>query len=225
MSTRELRALGIDVTNLINTPTTNTNTTPTIMATTALQVNPFHHVIDLSTAEGKKLYQKATQGLPDDQRHTGDSRDIIPFIERIQSKSEDFGWDSITTNIGPENVDLFKTPGKLTAMDCKAHCDPKWADGSNADNVQFCIKSNMFYLFVKNSCDQSVLDAMKDDEHHWKRPGGGDGGALLIAVHSKNVHGTRASAVVAKSELLSMRSKDYQHNIQDVNKAFLLKEK
>ena len=83
----------------------------------------------------------------------------------------------------------------------------------------------MFYLFVKNSCFQCVLDDLKDEEHHWKRPGGGDGGTLLTAVYSKNVHGTRASAVVAKSELLSMRSKDYQHNIQDINKAFLLKEK
>ena len=122
-------------------------------------------------------------------------------------------------------MDLFKTPGKLTVLEYKAHCDPRWADGSNADNVQFCIKSNVFYLFIKNSCFQCVLDDLKEEEHHWKRPGGGDGGTLLTAVYSKNVHGTRASAVVAKSELLSMRSKDYQHNIQDVNKAFLLKEK
>ena len=95
----------------------------------------------------------------------------------------------------------------------------------NADNVQFCIKSNTFYLFVKNSCFQCVLDDLKEEERHWKRPGGGHGGMLLTAVCSKNVHGTWASAVVAKSELLSMRSKDYQHNIQDVNEVFLLKEK
>ena len=76
----------------------------------------------------------------------------------------------------------------------------------------------MFYLFVKNSCFQCVLDDLKEEECHWKRFGGG-------AACSKNVHGTQASAVVAKSELLSMRSKDYQHNIQDANKAFLFKEK
>ena len=68
MSTRELRALGVNTDNLnTNTTAVTTNqvedTTQSIMATTALQVNPFHHVIDLSTAEGKKLYQKATQGL------------------------------------------------------------------------------------------------------------------------------------------------------------------
>ena len=136
MSTRELRALGVDAPTLnVDTTTTTTITTPTTMATTSLQVNPFHHVIDLSAAEGKKLYHRATQGLPEDQKYKGDNRDIIPFIELIQSKSEDFGWDSITTNIGPDNVDLFKTPGKLTVVNCKAHCDPKWGDGSVAANV------------------------------------------------------------------------------------------
>ena len=40
-------------------------------ATTATQVNPFHDVIDLSSAEEKKLYQKATQGLQDDENYDG----------------------------------------------------------------------------------------------------------------------------------------------------------
>ena len=66
---------------------------------------------------------------------------------------------------------------------------------------------------------------MKDNKHLWTRPGGGDGTTLLIEIYSKNGHGTRASAVVAKAELLSMRSKDFQHNMQDTNKAFLIKEK
>ena len=44
-------------------------------------------------------------------------------------------------------------------------------------------------------------------------------------MQGKNTHSTRASAVVAKLELLSMRTKDFQHNIQDMNKAFLLKER
>ena len=83
----------------------------------------------------------------------------------------------------------------------------------------------MFYLFVKNSCSQNVIDELKEERKCYIRPGGGDGLTILIAVHGKNSHGTRASAVVAKSELLSMRTKDFQHNIQDVNKAFLLKER
>ena len=83
----------------------------------------------------------------------------------------------------------------------------------------------MFYLCVKNSCAQTVIDELNKERGQWIRPGGGDGTTLLIAIYSRNVHGTRVSAVVAKSELLSMRSKDLQHNIQDANKTFLLKEK
>ena len=49
------------------------------------------------------------------------------------------------------------------------------------------------------------------------RPGGGDAIAFLIAAQDKNVHGTRASAVIAKADLLSTRTKDFHHNTQDVN--------
>ena len=52
-------------------------------ATTVIQVNLFHDVIDLTSAEGKKLYQKATQGLSENQKYKGDPKDIISFIERI----------------------------------------------------------------------------------------------------------------------------------------------
>ena len=90
MSIRELRALGININNS-DTNTMNQNIEPTIMVTTASQVNPFHNVIDINTTEGKKLHQKATQGLPENQRYKGDSRDIIKFIKHIQSKSKDFG--------------------------------------------------------------------------------------------------------------------------------------
>ena len=33
------------------------------MDTTATRVNNYHDVVDLSSAEGKKLYQKETEGL------------------------------------------------------------------------------------------------------------------------------------------------------------------
>ena len=157
MSTRELRALGVGVENSNTNPNStnnedsNINVSTNVMetATTAAQVNPLYDTIDLSLAEGKKLHQKATQGLPDDQKYKGNPKDVINFMERIKNKSEDFRWDSITNNIGPNNVNLFETPGVLTVQECKDYCDPRWVDGSNQDNVQICIKSNMFYLFVK----------------------------------------------------------------------------
>ena len=53
------------------------------MAKTATQVNPFHDFIDILSAEGKKLCQKATQGLPNEQKHDGDTNDIIKMLEFI----------------------------------------------------------------------------------------------------------------------------------------------
>ena len=83
----------------------------------------------------------------------------------------------------------------------------------------------MLCLFIRNSCDQSATHNLREEKHHWTRPDGGDGGTLLVSICSKNSHGTRASEVVAKVELLSMRTKDFQHNIHSVNKSFLEKER
>ena len=95
------------------------------MATTDAQVNNFYDVIDSSSAEGKKLYQKETESLPNDQKYNGDDKGIIKFFERVERKGEDFGWNAIARNIGNKNLDIFSTPGKWTAEDCKKHCDPK----------------------------------------------------------------------------------------------------
>ena len=143
MTTRELRALGVSVENSnndlnsTNNEDSNTNVSTNIMATatTATQVNPFYDAIDSSSAEGKKLNQKETQGLPDDQKCKGNPKDMINFMERLKNKSEDFGWDSIANNIGANNINLFETPGALTVQECKDHCDARWSDGSNQDNV------------------------------------------------------------------------------------------
>ena len=47
----------------------------------------------------------------------------------------------------------------------------------------------------------------------------------MMSTCNKNAHGKRASVVVVKSHLLSMHTKDFQHNAQDVNKDFALKER
>ena len=48
---------------------------------------------------------------------------------------------------------------------------------------------------------------------------------MLISIYQKNAHGTRASAIVAKTELLAAETKSFNHNIQDVNKFITSKNK
>ena len=136
MSNRELAALGVSLPVTVtdeatvgsSTETTSVDDNPksaTMSATISAQVSPYHDVVDLLSPEGKKLRKKATEGLPNDQKHDGDAKDIIKFVECVESKGEDFGWNSIASNIGPENINIFNTPGKLTVETCKLHCDPK----------------------------------------------------------------------------------------------------
>ena len=51
--------------------------------TTATQVNPYHNVIGLASPEVKKLYQKATEGLPNDQKYDDDAKHTNKFFERV----------------------------------------------------------------------------------------------------------------------------------------------
>ena len=61
----------------------------------------------------------------------------------------------------------------------------------------------MACLYVKNCVYQTVLDNIKQERFHWTRPDEGDGILLLVFISIKNAQGTRASVVVAKTELLS----------------------
>ena len=88
---------------------------------TASLVNLFHNTIDLSTSEGKKLYQKATEGLLEAEKCTGNSKHIIKFAERVESQCEDLGWKISGENIGYENLSAFKTPGTLSIDAVKAY--------------------------------------------------------------------------------------------------------
>ena len=113
----------------------------------------------------------------------------------------------------------------LTIEEFKTYYDPKQADSSDDDNLQFFIKSNMKNIFIKINLYQSVLDELKEERVNWARPGGADGPTFLIAIFSKNSHSAEESVVMTKAELISIMTKDFQHDIQDMNKVFLHKEK
>ena len=94
MSIRELRDLGVEA--LIQSKNQNSSVLDDVdanqmrtiaVATMATPVNPLYDAIDFSSAEGKKLYQKATQSFPDYLKYNSDPKDMIKFVECIQSKS------------------------------------------------------------------------------------------------------------------------------------------
>ena len=112
---------------------------------TARLVNPFHNTIYLSTSEGKKLYQKVTAGLPEAEKHTGDSKHAIKLVERVESQCKHFGWKKSGEKVGDDNLSVFKTLGTLNIDAVKAHCDPKWLASTKEQDLEFCIMSNMMF--------------------------------------------------------------------------------
>ena len=49
-----------------------------------------------------------------------------------------------------------------------------------------------------------MLDEVTDEKDKWIMTGARHGASLLIIICNKNAHSTRASAIVAKTELLSV---------------------
>ena len=56
-------------------------------------------------------------------------------MERIQSKNKDFCWNTVTKDIRPENLNIFKTQGKLKIEECRNHCNPFLTNGTVAKNI------------------------------------------------------------------------------------------
>lgn len=91
-----------------------------------LQVNPFHDIIDLKSANGKKLFYKATQGL--ETKFDGSSEKLIQFIYAVKYSAENFSFLTCTLNItqGTESIDFLEQPGKLKFQSVKDHCTDFW---------------------------------------------------------------------------------------------------
>ena len=62
-----------------------------MLEVTATQVNTFHNTIDLFTEAGNKPWQQATKGLLAEEKYDGNSKGFIKFMERVESKAEEFG--------------------------------------------------------------------------------------------------------------------------------------
>ena len=78
----------------------------------------------------------------------------------------------------------------------------------------------MLFIFVKNNINQQVAGDLKDDKFHFIRPGSCDDYALIMDVCDKNSSGTTDSVITAKSEPLSLTSKNFNHNTHDLNRFF-----
>ena len=77
--------------------------------------------------------------MPGVYKYTCDSKDIIKFVESIESYGEDLGWKTSGENIGEDNLSIFKTPGTLNIDDIRDHCDHKWSANSGEKDLQFYI--------------------------------------------------------------------------------------
>ena len=130
----------------------------------AQHMSPFHNAIDLTTDSGKKFFIAATKGL--DNKYDGKPTGMLPFLKRMQEQGEKFGFASIAQNIPKDGktINFFKNPGSITKEDMMAYYNPFYANDTNADNVQQCVKLNLLFLTASNSILDRIIKDMRPHE-------------------------------------------------------------
>ena len=197
------------------------------MATPALatNINHFHSNLEITTEAGKKCWITATKGLDEILKCDGDKKDILMFLRNIERQGEKYGFATIGQNVpsGSDTINFFTNPGSVTLDEIQNHEDSYWNNRSDAANIQNSLKSKMLFHCSSNSALNDVILNIQDKEASWKRSGGGLGLVFLHHVFRSHSHGTSASAFVCNKQLNTVQTKDFSHNIVEVNKYFSLK--
>ena len=78
-------------------------------------VNFFYTTINLDTDAKKKLFLNATKDLSENQTNSGETKNILSFIQGVESKGQEYGFSTVTENIPQYSnyITFFKNPSKL----------------------------------------------------------------------------------------------------------------
>ena len=80
----------------------------------ANQVNPCCNAIDFSTKVGFDTLIEVTKGLPNEQKHKGNSQETLSFIRVCQQEGAKCSFASLVQAMPQGTINVFENPGKLT---------------------------------------------------------------------------------------------------------------
>jgi hypothetical protein len=131
-------------------------------------------IIDYSSSEGMKLYNKSTAALSI--IFDGDSINLKTWLEKLWEHSTEFNWDTIVTipdNDGTKR-NLITNFGQLSKANVKAHAvhyvNSKTRDAQNSMQMAICITAS---LSIR------ALNKVINDAHHYRFNGVTSGPLLL----------------------------------------------
>ena len=105
-------------------------------------------IIDYSSRAGEKIYSSATKEL-DSKRYDSEAQGLMTFLELLEERAANFGWDSSIMMIPDYNgnpVSLLSGYGTITLAQIRAHEESYiFTQSRNAQD------SSLLYEYIMNS--------------------------------------------------------------------------
>ena len=196
--------------------------------------NPFAGVIDLKDKVGLTLYNKATDGLNDDNKFDFSQENAKRTVDSIEQANQAFFWGHVCFKIAAAkdgmDYDLITQYNKLTVQDVIAHSKVIWGSGTSynipdsttsltQEQVQRRIRSSIISKWLTNSMKPEALkDIMLDKEmFQFRRASNGqienDGPTMLKLILTKINPSTRVGVRNLVNKLTKMDLADYKEDV------------
>ena len=139
------------------------------------------NVIDLTSAQGIKLYKSITNPL--DNKFDGSSKELILFMDELQHKADENGWNHTLLRvsnrhpINPTRRNLLMHHRMIDIEDVRAHAETYI--GTQARVAQ---DSNMMYIFIRDSLSKGARLKMATEHVQYDINGTPDGPCYLKAL-------------------------------------------
>ena len=184
--------------------------------------------LDLTSTNGAKQFNKATEALSTTPFDFNDSSDLQVFLDMVLTRSQEFGWNQIleipmanVVGAGMTNHNILDKHGILTLETITTQVRTYYDDQTKAAQDSFmlcqCLRASLSIEFMK------LITAEADDYHlppitamHGPMP---CGPLLLKLIISKAHVDSRATVMFIRDSLRDLGSKmvDLDSNVQEFN--------
>jgi hypothetical protein len=180
-------------------------------------------LLNYRSSEGIKIYGKATAPL--DVLFNGDSGALRLFLNKVQQRALQFGWNAIlTVNQGGATYNILDNYGQVTSTSIKANARA-WEAAQDRDTQN----SSQMYTFLITSVTDGLLGKIiSQKEEYTSTTGFQDGPSLLKVIVTISHVDTRAQAGYIRQCLarlsITIMDPEFSCDIQKINEHVIVLE-
>ena len=135
----------------------------------ASSINPFFHKIDMLKTTGIKTFNNAIIGLYDEEKYDTIQDSITKRLQAGKDQGAKYVWSKNASMIETTprvHLSVYDYHGLITNQMIETASQEILTIVNDA-NIQYCIRSNMMYLFRRKLITDKAWNAIKKHKHHW----------------------------------------------------------